>query len=39
MITRNGRPEAVLVALADLEALEETLDLLATPGARTDPAG
>lgn len=33
VITRNGRPEAVLMALADLEALEETLDLLATPGA------
>lgn len=33
VITRNGRPEAVLVAVADLEALEETLDLLSTPGA------
>src|SRR3954464_15090065 len=33
VITRNGRPEAVLIAVADLEALEETLDLLATPGA------
>jgi antitoxin YefM len=33
VITRNGRPEAVLMAVADLEALEETLDLLATPGA------
>ena len=33
VITRNGRPEAVIMALADLEALEETLDLLSTPGA------
>ena len=33
VITRNGRPEAVIMAVADLEALEETLDLLATPGA------
>ncbi|MHB8293706.1 MAG: type II toxin-antitoxin system Phd/YefM family antitoxin, partial [Acidimicrobiales bacterium] len=27
-ITRNGRPAAVLVNPADLEALEETLDVL-----------
>jgi len=33
VITRNGRPEAVIMALSDLEALEETLDLLSTPGA------
>lgn len=33
VITRNGRPEEVLMAVSDLEALEETLDLLATPGA------
>lgn len=33
VITRNGRPEAVLTAVSDLEALEETLDLLCTPGA------
>ena len=33
VITRNGRPEAVIMAVSDLEALEETLDLLATPGA------
>jgi antitoxin YefM len=31
--TRNGRPEAVILAVSDLEALEETLDLLSTPGA------
>jgi prevent-host-death family protein len=33
VITRNGRPEAVLMAVSDLEALEDTLDLLSTPGA------
>jgi antitoxin YefM len=33
VITRNGRPEAVIMAVSDLEALEETLDLLTTPGA------
>jgi antitoxin YefM len=33
VITRNGRPEAVIMSVSDLEALEETLDLLATPGA------
>ena len=33
VITRNGRPEAVVMSVADLEALEETLDLLSTPGA------
>lgn len=33
VITRNGRAEAVLVAVSDLEALEETLDLLSSPGA------
>ncbi len=33
VITRNGRPEAVILAVSDLEAIEETLDLLSTPGA------
>jgi antitoxin YefM len=33
IITRNGRPEAVIMSASDLEALEETLDLLSTPGA------
>ena len=33
VITRNGRPEAVILAVSDLEALEETLDLRSTPGA------
>jgi antitoxin YefM len=36
VITRNGRPEAVIIAVSDLEALEETLDLLSTPGALDD---
>lgn len=33
VITRNGRPEVVIIAVADLEALEETLDILSAPGA------
>lgn len=33
VITRNGRPEAVLLSVEDLESLEETLDLLSVPGA------
>jgi prevent-host-death family protein len=33
VITRNGHPEAVILAVSDLEVLEETLDLLSTPGA------
>jgi antitoxin YefM len=33
LITRNGRPEAVIISVADLETIEETLDLLSTPGA------
>lgn len=36
VITRNGRPEAVIMSVADLEALEETLDVLSTPGALDD---
>jgi len=32
LITRRGRPAAVLVSPEDLEALEETLDLLSQPG-------
>lgn len=31
-ITRNGRPAAVLISSDDLEALEETLDVLSSPG-------
>jgi antitoxin YefM len=33
VITRNGKPEAVLMALSELEVLEETMNLLATAGA------
>jgi prevent-host-death family protein len=36
VITRNGRPEAVIMSVSDLESLEETLDLLSTPGARDE---
>lgn len=32
-ITRHGRPIAVVLSPDDLESLEETIDLLATPGA------
>ncbi len=32
IITRNGRPAAVIMSPQDLEGLEETLDLLGTPG-------
>lgn len=32
-ITRHGRPIAVVLSPADLESLEETIDLLSTPGA------
>jgi antitoxin YefM len=33
VITRNGRPEVVIMSVSDLETLEDTLDLLSTPGA------
>lgn len=32
-LTRNGRPAAILVSPADLEALEDTLELLSDPTA------
>ncbi|MGH3429191.1 MAG: type II toxin-antitoxin system Phd/YefM family antitoxin [Mycobacteriales bacterium] len=32
-ITRHGHPTAVLISSDDLAALEETLDILGTPGA------
>lgn len=32
-LTKHGRAAAVLVAVDDLEALEETVDLLSTPSA------
>lgn len=33
ILTRNGRPAAILVSPADLEALEDTLELLSDPQA------
>lgn len=32
-ITRHGRPAAVLISADDLASLEETLEILGTPGA------
>ena len=37
-LTRNGRPAAVLISPDDLEALEDTLELLADPRARAEIA-
>jgi antitoxin YefM len=36
VVTRNGRPAAVLLAYEDLAALEETLDVLSDPEALAD---
>ena len=36
VVTRNGRPAAVLLAYDDLAALEETLDVLSDPAALAD---
>jgi prevent-host-death family protein len=33
VVTKRGRPAAVLLSPDDLESMEETLDLLSTPGA------
>lgn len=33
VITKHGRPVAVIMSPDDLESLEETLDIMATPGA------
>jgi len=33
VLTRNGRPAAVIMSPADFEALEDTLDLLSDPEA------
>jgi antitoxin YefM len=38
VLTRNGRPAAVIMSPADLEALEDTLDLLSDPEAMRDIA-
>lgn len=35
-LTRNGRPAAVLISPEDLEALEDTLEILADPEARAE---
>jgi antitoxin YefM len=35
-LTRNGKPAAVLISPDDLEALEDTLELLSDPTARKD---
>ena len=36
IVTRNGRPAAVILAYDDLAALEETLDVLRDPEAVAD---
>lgn len=33
VLTRNGRPAAVLISPAELESLEETLEILSNPKA------
>lgn len=33
VVTKHGRPAAVLISPDDLESLEETLDILSMPGA------
>ena len=33
VLTRNGRPAAVLISPDELESLEETLEILSDPGA------
>lgn len=38
VLTRNGRPAAVLIGYEDLAALEETLDILGDPNARKELA-
>jgi prevent-host-death family protein len=36
VITKHGRPSVVVLAVADLEALEETLGILSDPEAMAD---
>jgi len=36
VVTRNGRPVAVLIGYDDLVALEETLEILSDPDAMAD---
>jgi antitoxin YefM len=38
VLTRNGRPAAVIMSPEDLEALEDTLELLSDPRALEDIA-
>jgi prevent-host-death family protein len=33
VVTRHGRPAAVIISVQDLESLEETLNILSSPGA------
>ncbi|MFE3447511.1 type II toxin-antitoxin system Phd/YefM family antitoxin [Nonomuraea sp. NPDC059194] len=35
-LTRNGRPHAVIVSVAEWESLQETLEILADPEMRAD---
>ncbi|MFC4060610.1 type II toxin-antitoxin system Phd/YefM family antitoxin [Planomonospora corallina] len=35
-LTRNGRPHAMIVSVAEWESLQETLEILADPGMRAD---
>lgn len=35
-ITRHGKPVAVMLSPDDLSSLEETMDIMATPGALAD---
>jgi len=36
ILTRNGRPAAVIMSPEDLEAIEDTLDLLSDPRAQKE---
>jgi antitoxin YefM len=36
VLTRNGRPSVVVMSMAEYEALQETLEVLADPGALDD---
>lgn len=38
VLTRNGRPAAVIMSPEDLEAIEDTLDLLSDPSAMKEIA-
>ncbi|MGH8910050.1 MAG: type II toxin-antitoxin system Phd/YefM family antitoxin [Egibacteraceae bacterium] len=38
VVTRNGRPAAVLISLEDLESMEETLRVLSDPEAMREIA-